>query len=271
MSRVSFFHAVASGLPGVPGTPGTPVVPNNAPFDSDAQGFIDAASLSNAVHKQAVNQLVIDLKSSGLWMKMIGIYPFVGGSALSHQFNLKDPRSVAAAYFLTYQGTPTHTANGVRWNANSYAHTGFNFASISPASQHISYYTRVCYSYGGEMGSITQSSGIYDGFFLRGGVIYYYLSDYANVTAGTTSNTGYFIGSRIGDTRTMFQNGAVIGTFNTATPATSAAEIVIGSANGQNSNTECQFATIGVGLTNSEALALRNIVQTYQTSLGRQI
>jgi len=36
-----------------------------------------------------------------------------------------------------------------------------------------------------------------------------------------------------------------------------------------NGQRECAFATIGNGLTNAEALSLANIVQNFQTTLGR--
>lgn len=77
----------------------------NLAFDSDAQAFFNAANITNATEKTAVNNLVIDLKSANLWSKMYAIYPFVGGSSASMKYNLKDPRDINAAYRLSFLGT----------------------------------------------------------------------------------------------------------------------------------------------------------------------
>jgi hypothetical protein len=37
------------------------------------------------------------------------------------------------------------------------------------------------------------------------------------------------------------------------------------------SNRQCAFVTIGTGLTDAEALNLYNTIQTFQTTLGRQV
>ena len=67
-------------------------------IDADATTFITAAGITNLIQASAINTLVNDLKTYGLWTKMKAIYPFVGGSATSHKFNLKDPRDLDAAF-----------------------------------------------------------------------------------------------------------------------------------------------------------------------------
>jgi hypothetical protein len=71
---------------------------NQVSFDTDAQSFITAASLTDTTQTNAVNDLVLDLKAAGLWTKISTLYPMVGGNATSHKFNLKDPRDLDAAY-----------------------------------------------------------------------------------------------------------------------------------------------------------------------------
>jgi hypothetical protein len=65
--------------------------------DADATAFIAAAGITNLTQAAAISTLVDDLKTYGLWTKMKALYPFVGGSAASHKFNLKDPRDLDAA------------------------------------------------------------------------------------------------------------------------------------------------------------------------------
>ena len=60
-------------------------------FDADAQAFITAASITDPTQQSAINTLVVNLKSYGIWNQMFAIYPFVGGTAASHKWNLKNP------------------------------------------------------------------------------------------------------------------------------------------------------------------------------------
>ena len=46
-------------------------------FDANAQAFISAAGITNPTQQNAINQLVIDLKTYGLWNKMKAVYPMV--------------------------------------------------------------------------------------------------------------------------------------------------------------------------------------------------
>jgi hypothetical protein len=46
-------------------------------IDPDAQAFITAAAITDATQQDAINDLVVGLKTDGLWTKMKAIYPFV--------------------------------------------------------------------------------------------------------------------------------------------------------------------------------------------------
>ena len=95
--------------------------------DPDAQAFITAASITDPTQQSAINQLVTDLKGYGVWTKMKALYPFVGGTASSHKFNLKDPRDLDAAFRLVFFGGVTHNSNGVTGNGtNGYFNTFVN-------------------------------------------------------------------------------------------------------------------------------------------------
>lgn len=81
-------------------------------FDADAQLFITVASITDATQKNAINTLVTDFKTASIWTKMKAIYPFVGGTASSHKFNLKDPLDLDVAYRLQFVNGWTHSATG---------------------------------------------------------------------------------------------------------------------------------------------------------------
>lgn len=95
-------------------------------FDPDAQAFITAAGITDATQQNAINQLVLDLKGYSIWTKFYFLYPFVGGDATKHSYNLKNP----AAYQITWGGTVTHDANGVTGNGTTgYGDPGFNLVT----------------------------------------------------------------------------------------------------------------------------------------------
>jgi len=87
--------------------------------DPDAQAFITAAAITNPTQQSAINTLVVDLKGYNIWSKMKALYPFCGGSASSHKFNLKDPRDLDAAFRLVFYGGITHNSNGIQGNGTN--------------------------------------------------------------------------------------------------------------------------------------------------------
>ena len=84
-----------SGLTDISGLPTT---------DPDAQAFITAAAITDPTQQAAINTLVVDLKGYSIWTKMKALYPFVGGTASAHKFNLKDPRDLDSAFRLVFSG-----------------------------------------------------------------------------------------------------------------------------------------------------------------------
>lgn len=91
-------------------------------YDADANAFFTATGITDNNIKCAVNQLVLDLKSAGIWSKIVALWPIAGGNATAHAINLKNPSS----YPLTFVGGPTHSASGVDYNGSTqYIQTGF--------------------------------------------------------------------------------------------------------------------------------------------------
>ena len=114
------------------------------PLDPDAVAFLTAASITDATITTAINTLVIQLKAIGVWSKLKAIYPFVGGTATTHKFNLKNPANTDAAFRLLFVGGWTHSANGALPNGtNAYADTFLNAnTALTNTSNHLSFYSR---------------------------------------------------------------------------------------------------------------------------------
>ena len=111
--------------------------------DPDAYNFIETALIIDTNQQLAINNLVTGLKTNNLWDKMQAIYPFVGGTAYSHKFNLKDLRDTDAAFRIQFFGAVTHNNLGVSASVAGYGDTRFfpstNFANVT-SSLHASIY-----------------------------------------------------------------------------------------------------------------------------------
>jgi hypothetical protein len=112
--------------------------------DADAQAFITAAGITDNTQKTAINTLVLSLKANNIWQKFKAIYPFVGGTATTHKFNLINPADTNAAYRLTFTGGWTHSSTGALPNGtNAYANTYLDTQNdLSLNSGHFSFYSR---------------------------------------------------------------------------------------------------------------------------------
>jgi hypothetical protein len=252
-------------------------IPTTSGVDADAQAFITAAAITDATQQSAINTLVTDLKGYGIWTKMKAIYPFVGGTAAQHRFNLKDPRTVNAAFYLDFLGGGTHSAMGYQPNGNSYANTFLNALTVN-TTNHLSYYSR----------SATVGVEIEIGYYDNSMSTFNQLRAASNYIAGANSNTllftstgdarGFWIGSkRSNSDREIYRNNSSETTSLISDITSLPNKIILIGARGENagpayySTKQSAFASIGDGLTDTEAAALYTAVQKYQTTLGRQV
>jgi hypothetical protein len=250
-------------------------------LDTDAQAFLTAASIMDSTQASAVNTLVTSLKTAGIWTKMKALYPFVGGNATSHKFNLKDPRDVDAAFRLQFNGGWVHSATGALPNGT----TGYANPFYTNVTDNSSmwYYSRTNNTTNGfEMGvynnpySDTALIAYYNGSSY--GYIRALSNGYTGLSWVPTSSQGFFGANRTSSTlANSWYNGVKKGTnTNTSSQDAFTKPLFIGAYNtnvgaGHYTNKESAFAAIGDGLTDAEALAFYTAVQTYQTTLGRHV
>ena len=251
-------------------------------FNTYAINFIAATGITASNQQSAINQLSYDLVNTGLMDKMVAIYPFVGGNATTHSFNLKDPRDANAAFRLTFNGGMTHSSTGIQFGGvNGYAVTYLNgLGNLPQTNMHISVYSRTT-----TVGSVYEISLDNGSQFqqLRPGVNFFSGNAFSNQggISFTTTNTaqGYWIGSKTNtSTRFVFRNGVLnsaVTTFNDTT-ASSNFQFFIGARNSSGTPSlytakELAFVTIGLGLSQAECATLYTIVQNFQTTLGRNV
>lgn len=248
-------------------------------YDADAQAFFTAAGITDNTQKTAVNQLVVDLKTYGIWTKMKAVYPFVGGTATSHKYNLKNPLDTDAAFRLVFSGGWTHSSTGALPNGtNGYAETYFTPNAIMGTDQQIGFYLG------------TDTSGAYIDIGAAGGTdmaIYTKLSNtfYLDFPSGysdraTFSNTdskgNYLIFNNSTLGRGVYKGGSSIhsSAFVNKNIVDNNFRTLHLSKNvyGNYSNREFRFAAFATGFTSlTEVTNFQTRIQAFNTALNRQV
>jgi hypothetical protein len=259
-------------------------------FNTFAINFLTVTGITDPTIQVAINQLSYDLVNTGLINKMIAIYPFVGGTSTTHQYNLKDPRDADTAFRLTFVGGWTHSSTGILPNGtNAYANTLMNgLSNFSQSNCHLSFYSR----------TTTVGAAFEINALPSGGASVLSLRPAVNFGSGNTTNnqgtvvfttttnaTGYWIGSKTSTSeRFGFRNGVLNSVVTTTNDTTNQPSIyvILSARNSATvgtttitplsySSKECCFATLGFGLSQAECATLYTIVQNFQTILGRQL
>jgi hypothetical protein len=261
------------------------VYENAAPINVTTGNFITAAGLTNQTHLRAVSYLSSNLISTGLYDKMLAIWPMVGGTATTHKFNLKNPVDSNAAFRLTFLGSWTHDSTGAKPDggggtyANTYLQATNTFLSLNSIS--LWYYSTTS-----PVGSYQDYMGANNGSFSTGARIATNPGDNSNhnlnsneASFSVTVKTGLIGLSRLISTEfTRYNRG--VGETNSSAGAVSTAQqaynFYLGALNSNNNVNEpttcgCAFSAIGLGLTSTEASTFNAIVQQYQTILGRNV
>ena len=267
--------------------------------DTDAQAFITAAGITDNTQINAINTLVTDLKSAGVWTKMKALYPFVGGTSTTHKWNLKDPRDLNDAFRLTFSGGWTHGSTGALPNGTTgYAETYFNpSTNLTLYNTHISFYSRTNNTLAlwktdfavekeistGNMSTITLYAGTptWAGAWITS-------TDSARAYAYIGNSTGLFLGNRTSVNNIQISRNGLVGGISTVNANIISAGTqyptdspIIGGKKYISptnvvsyrdfSNREVAFASLGDGLTNYESYNFYKAVEKFQTSLGRQM
>ena len=256
-------------------------------LDPDAESFLTAAAITDPIISGAINTLVVQMKADNIWTKMKAIYPMVGGTASTHKWNLKDPRDLDAAFRLVFNGGGTHSSTGYLPNGiNGYADTKLvPSTDFTTYNHHISLYSRTNNqrnSFHGAHMNIGQS----ERYLLRStdapsGAFYYWSYGWATssiFTANTDSRGLFLVTNRSASDREAYRNGTTLATntFNMSAYSPVSISLFIGSDNVNGSpqtydNKEIAFGSLGNGLTDTEAANFYTTVQTFQTTLSRQV
>jgi hypothetical protein len=261
------------------------------PQDANAMAFISAAGISDTTQVTAIDNLVKDLKQNNLWNKMYAIYPFVGGTSVNnHKYNLKDPRDTDVAYRLVFSGSWTYNDGGISATTlatTNFVNTFFNpfsSSSVSQNSVHISVYlptpldNTTCIM---GVAAATSPTVTTPALQIIRSTNHAATVNGANandlMTIGGAAVSGHMIGNRTSSlVANTWLNGTKVTTNTTASVPPPNFNIYLGVRNQANvravpSDKQIRFASIGQGLTDTEATTFNTIVEAYQTSLSRQV
>lgn len=248
--------------------------------DPDAVAFLTAAGITDPTITSAICTLVISMKANGTWAKMNAIYPFVGGTAATHKFNLKNPADTNAAFRLSFVGGWTHSSNGALPNGtNAYADS-FLTPSVTFATNSHSFgiYSRTNNVTGnriyGSFNSATQTlqqnivvvGGTQSGF-QSGSSFFTYAINTTSLLVATRTSSTVFKG---------FRAGVLVGSNATAMTSLPTFPFYFAARNSLTGGAfftphQLAFAILGAGLTDAEAASLYTDVQAFQTTLSRNV
>jgi hypothetical protein len=245
--------------------------------DADYTAFynrvIAAGGSLTSTEQSATLQLVLDLKSIGVWTAMKAIYPMVGASAAACAQNLK-----SSSFTGTFTSGWTFASTGAKPNGTgAYMNTGLvPSGNLSQNNASISYYSRTNYTATTEfeMGVDSGQSIIYLVIY-AGGSSFGNINAFGDVSATSSSNTQAFyqVIRNNGTQYNWFRNGTKsVASQNSSTNLATGA-IYIGASNGAGLYTrkECAFSSIGDGLTDTQATNYYTAVQAFNTTLSRQV
>ena len=256
---------------------GRTIVSSGGGFDPDAQAFFDRVTTAGGslttTEKNATNQLVLDMKSAGIWSSMKAIYPMVGASAAACAQNLK-----SSSFTGTFSSGWTFASTGVTPNGTS-AYMDTNLVptgNLAQTSQSFSVYIRDNPS---STGWDLNSEDTGATFFSLIIAAYAGGAPFVGNNTGLTSATGitavgFTLNTRIiNSTYKIYRNNTSILTSATPTAGQTTTNFILGARNTTSSfaNKNYAFCHIGDGLTDTQASNFYTAVQTFQTTLSRQV
>lgn len=252
-----------------------------AATDADADAFISAAGITDSTQKSAIQTLVTDLKADGLWTKMKAVYPFVGGTATTHKYNLKDPQDTDAAFRLVFSGGATHDSNGWTPNGtNGYGDTKFAITSLTRDANSTGIYCRTDVDSGADFGVYDSGTNGSMQSNLKATNLWYTRN--GSNTLNSTSNTdsrGFFQMTRRNSSEYVVSKNTTKNTIsqsatdtfgNTDTIPLGAIKIG-GSVLGYSSRNYALIYFGNTSLNDTELDNMNTIVTTFQTTLGRNV
>jgi len=272
-------------------TPTSSITPTPTPssssisLDPDAAAYladvVASGGTTNPTIESAVDTLFTSLKSNGLYSKMILFYPFVGGTSGSH--SVMGIRASGSTYDLSMVGGMTHGVSGATGNGtNSGMNTKYDSSNLPFDRSMGAYISSADLTTHYDMGGGNGAENMIIISYGPSGLGYIGFGAYKTYdpTIVGDRNGGNIVGTITGTTYNGWKNGTQVITNSTGTNNRSNRYLsllcdnraLIPSFNTlESSSSTMAFTFYSQYLTDSEATTLSTIINTFQTSLGRNI
>ena len=234
----------------------------------------------NSTISAATQTMFNSLVSTGLWEDISLFYPIIGGIATAHA--QAAGQQYSSSYNGIFNGGVTHSSSGMTFNGvNGYMDTNWAIRNQLGATSLVSIggYTNTTYldslmgCLNGDASTLTQlrldvpvgQISPLPGTILAGAI-----------TTAMTGSSGTFITSRTGTTATFVLQNNVITNLTQVSGLTDAGRTMwVGARNYSGAPSygtgRVAFVFMGKTLTAAKATTLKGIIQTFQTSLSRQV
>jgi len=255
---------------------------NTNQFDPDAGAFINVTGIGG-IEAVAINNLVQQLKTAGLWGLMRAIYPMVGGTAYTHKFNLVNPQDTDAAFRLNFVGGWTHNSSGAKPDgvsgtyADTFAVPNTLFTTTNGSFSYYSFTNNAAAAsveIGANDGAATTGECLIALRFSDGNQYSFFGQVGGGASSGATSS-GYFISNRTANVEGWRNGTRVINAGTTVTTITARRLYLAAQNNGttsnRNSSRGCSFSHIGRSLPTGGPAIFTNIVNNFQRTLQRNV
>lgn len=252
----------------------------SASLDPDALAFLTATAITDPTITGAIDTLVKDLKAQSLWSKFRYIYPFVGGTATTNKYNLKDPRDLDVAFRLTFFGGITHSGgfnpNGTNGYANTFCSPSGN---VILNSEHVYMTSNTnntpIVANNIDCGAFNSLSQLTNMVGKRNNQFFARMNSSLVTTANTNAEGSYCATKnqttdlRIFKNGSFLENGVSTGSLPTVSIFLAALNINNNPVGNSYNNQNYTFATYGDGLSDTDVANLTSIEEAFNTTLGR--
>lgn len=261
----------------------------NVVSDYDALLYLNKASITSPVERNAMNLLFKRLKANNLYSNLTAFFPFLGSVINSCKYNAINPLDTDAAFRLSLNGGLTKVPGGVQTNgttgyADTFIKPATNFLSTSRCGFGMYYQTDISHVASLNMQGVITTSGGNKAMFIgfSADTAQVYLNKGSSVDAmisiPAADTKGHWYASRIGNAQFTQQNGVTIATKNNSLIAASASNFYLFARNVNGVATfynepytlSCAYFTRN-GYTQAEATLFNKILTDFLISIGRKV
>ena len=244
-------------------------------FDADAQAFFNRVTTAGGslslTERNAVNTLVIQMKTDGIWTKMKAIYPMVGASAAACAQNLK-----SSSFTGTFFGGWTFASTGATPNGSTgYMDTFLNPLNVFASNYaHQSFYNRTQNTSGTILLGVALSTRFDMGYDAGNTVPFVAIGSVGSSVGTDNSSLGFILSYRTGaNTGKMLRNNILKVSDTQTFTAYPNGNYWLGARNPNLflNAYENAFSSVGDTLTDTEASNFYTAIQAFQTTLSRNV